>query len=197
MATLPTYDGSNTLGYPIHDFFEELETYFEAKATPAARKPTLLDKLIQGIAKQEYDAALADNTIVQPDYVGDAAAIQVVAETQYNNHKNWLITRFHGETEQEAMKTTIENMVQSINKSPRQWHGRVTLAVGKSGYHENILAHVIHSTWLKGLHPEIKQHIRIMPPAENSVKVTTAENYWNAYHTAEVEPPITKYKPTP
>lgn len=58
MNHLVTYDGTDPIRHPIREFFQELETFFEAKGTATARKHSLLDKLIRNPAKMEYDAAI-------------------------------------------------------------------------------------------------------------------------------------------
>src|SRR5690349_18926775 len=97
MNHLQTYDGTDTIGFPIRTFFQELETYFEAKVTPISRKHSLLDKLIRDPAKMDYDNAIgAVNGIPNPVIAGtDEEKIQLF-EDRYTNRKNWLIARYHG-----------------------------------------------------------------------------------------------------
>jgi hypothetical protein len=137
MNHLQTYDGTDPIGSPIRDFFQELETYFEAKGTAVARKHSLLDKLIRDPAKLEYEAAIGRagaGNIANPPVVGTPAEQLQLAEDRYTNCKNWLIARFHGAEEQEAIRDAISAMVQGLNESPRLFYSRVAVAVGQAGY---------------------------------------------------------------
>ena len=106
MNHLQTYNGTDPIGSPIRDFFQELETYFEAKGIAVVCKHSLLDKLIRDPAKLEYDAAIGRagaGNIANPPIIGNPAGQLQVAEDRYTNRKNWLIARFHGVEEQEAI----------------------------------------------------------------------------------------------
>ncbi len=178
-----TWNGTDTIGKPIQKFFEKLEQWFESKNTLTARRWVILDTRIERPAKHDYDAAILAGGIVNtpyPDQAADVGGILRTDNERYVNRKNWLINRYHGEMEQEAIKDAITNMRQGETESPKNFYSRVAIMVEDAGYPDAVRPHQTQSTWLAGLQPAIKMHVLSMPTADIEVKKQNAENWWNA-----------------
>src|SRR3954466_11534366 len=130
------YDGTNSLQYPIHQFFQQLNTYIQAKGIPPNRQCGLLDSLIIEPASIPYqDALTADPPIIaqpaipaQPGLDAPAAAaanawqaIETAYRTLFTNRKNWLIARYHGPNEQAAIRANLESLRMRPNESPQEF----------------------------------------------------------------------------
>ena len=86
----PEYDGADLFRQPIREFIRQVKKALIINNQDRLRWPVILDTLIIGEAKTEYDQAIANNTIVTPHGGADADAQAADAEMAYNNRVTWL-----------------------------------------------------------------------------------------------------------
>ena len=100
----------------IHEFLDDLASYFASKDIAADRWIRILSAQIRGPARSQYNIAIgADGDIT--------GALQGVdqAPAQYNVHREWLIRNFHTEEVQQRIKDQLLNLRQHTNESPRDF----------------------------------------------------------------------------
>ena len=127
MNNLLIWDRINPINKLIRQFFKDLETYFKAKGIAIIRKHSLLDKLVRYPAKLAYDAAIGV-AIVNPVIEGNDAVRLQLAEDRYTNRKNWLIERYHGPQQQEAIRDAMTTMMQFPDENPAMFYARIATA---------------------------------------------------------------------
>jgi hypothetical protein len=103
----PKYDGIDPFKYPIREFVRQVKKALIINNQPAMRWPIILDTLITGEAKTEYDQAIQDGTIANPDGGADENARLADATTCFNNRITWLEECFHTLEVQEDMKSQV------------------------------------------------------------------------------------------
>jgi hypothetical protein len=176
----PEYDGSDPFKYPIREFVRQVKKALIINNQPQVRWPVILDTLIIGAAKTEYDQAIATNTIVTPHAAAaDAPAAQAAeAEVAFNNRVTWLQNRFHTEEVEEEMQCNIGYLAQNANESPRSFHLRVTKYITDAGFAVAAQPSMIEQAWLNGIHRTHLNHVRSLNNMNFAAMVTTAQNQW-------------------
>ena len=118
---LPEYHGYDPMAESIHQFLEDFEDYCVVKNVSAANKVAHLNRAIKYPAWTEFtvnqgaDAAFAIRVL---DPVGDAAAQLAINEQNFTNCETWLIKRFFGQEQQEALQAVILKMRQGPDETP-------------------------------------------------------------------------------
>ena len=174
----PDFDGSDPYRYPIQEFSRKVRKALVINDVNLQRWSIILDALIQGEAKIEYDAAIAAGTIDSPDGGADAAAQAANARLRFTNRINWLETRYHTQEVQDDMKRTVGLLAQMPNENPKKFHTRVMQYIRDAGFPAAAQDTMVKQAWLNGLHRTIINHIRSLNTMPFADMVTTAQNYW-------------------
>ena len=103
---LPEYHGYDPMAKSIHQFLEDFKDYCVVKNFSAANKVAHLNWAVKYLAWTEFTAnqgADAAFAIWVLDLIGDAAAQLAINKQNFINCETWLIARFFGQEQQEAL----------------------------------------------------------------------------------------------
>ena len=112
----PTFDGRSQSINAVDDFVAEFETYCIAYQINGQRRLDFFDSLIRQPAKQEYDAALDDNTqMAWPAPLPDDAdqnAINADLNQRLEIRTAWLHNHYQGPCQYQLVQGKLQNLKQ-------------------------------------------------------------------------------------
>src|SRR5213080_3553051 len=160
MAPPPTFNGIDPLTQKAPTFVQKATQYLNVNVEDQGRWPTIFISLLEGPARDAYNLALGTAALPAFDPPDDPAARQQAGHDRYVVLSTWLIDRFFGAAEQEAIRQALFAMAQDRNESPRQFFGRVSTAVQEANYAQPLRADMTADIWIRGIPQYLSDWIR-------------------------------------
>jgi hypothetical protein len=175
-------------------FIEKLNTYLQLKGVVVSRWVNVFQALIQGLARESLEIAIAPGEAIHADIAGNVAMAAARAagatdaqreaghQAEYAIGCQWLTDTYANAEVMQELQEDVMKMKQEANEAPKDFHARIRHAMRLAGMAAAVTPFVLQTVFEQGLHPDIKMHVESLGTAQPMTKLNRAQGYWNAHN---------------
>jgi hypothetical protein len=171
---LPTFYGYSHES--VHEFDDELKSYFASKDINANRWVRILKTQLRGPARIKHATAEANGGEIHAAIA--ALGVNPADHVIYNTHLAWLRNTFHNEEVQQRIKDELLRIKQGASESPRDFYTRILHLIEVANLPEATREYTAEICFMNGIHSDIADHINMFGQREFGQKMAMADATW-------------------